>query len=112
MTTYLYQLKYPAFSGANMGDWQARHCSAVGFPRGSEVGVVELLKGWASYADRHHDQYDSGIGDDGVLGPAWAAIGANIRTLLNGECGRLDCGTLDSFLCRTLEAEGFSPEEL
>lgn len=72
-----------------------------------ESSIIRLLTAWAEYADAHKERYESGIGDDGVLGPAWQAIGENIRTLLNGDCGRLDCGTLDGFLCDTLQAEGY-----
>lgn len=92
--------------------WQDRHQAALRSPHMSEYGIVHLIAGWARYADVHRDRFESGIGEDGFLGPAWAAMGANIRTLLNGELGRLDGGTLDSFLCDTLVAEGFDPDTL
>ena len=73
---------------------------------------MELLSGWLRYADAHRGAYESGIGADYVLGPAWAQIGAGLRALLNGELGRLDGGTLDGLLCSTLTAEEFDPETL
>jgi hypothetical protein len=102
----------PKFTTPDTTGWQARHNAALTTPQPTEAGIVRLLHGWADYADIHKRRYESGIGDDGVLGPAWAAIGANVRTLLNGETGRLDCGTLDSFICSTLTAEGFDPDQL
>jgi hypothetical protein len=41
-----------------------------------------------------------------VIGDAWEEIGRAILVLLNGETGRLDCGTLDAFIRDTLESEG------
>jgi hypothetical protein len=92
--------------------WIDRHREAVALPMGHEMPIVELFKGWLKYADFHRHKFESGIGEDGVLGPAWANIGASLRALLNGVCGRLDCGTLDGIICRVLEAEGFDPDNL
>jgi hypothetical protein len=115
---YFATLLAPAFRNhmgnrmPNTGGWQDRHLQAVTMPKGPELGIVSLITGWAMYADTHRARYENGIGKDYFLGPCWAAIGANIRTLLNGECGRLDCGTLDAFLHDTLKAEGFDPDNL
>ena len=101
--------------GGKMPDdtgWQDRHMRALRLPSGAEIGINGLIAGWASYADRHYARYGSGVGDDGVLGPAWAQVGAGIRRLLNGETGRFDCGTLDGFICDSLAAEGFDPDKL
>lgn len=51
-----------------------------------------------------------GIGEDYVLGPEWATIGRALLALLNGETGRLDCGTLDGIIRDTLRAEGTEDE--
>ncbi len=72
--------------------------------------VVNAIKSWLAYADKHAERYVSKVGDDGVLGLHWAAWGFALRGLLNGETGRLDCGTLDTILCETLEAEDFNVE--
>ena len=66
-----------------------------------------LVGASAQYADYHQRRYESRIGDDGVLGDPWADILKSARVLLNGECGRLDCGTVDGLICEMLEAEGF-----
>lgn len=77
------------------------HFDAMQNPRpGFERAIVYMLKGWAEYADAHAKRYDSAIGDDGVLGDPWETIGQSIIDLLNGETGRLDCGTLDGVIRR------------
>jgi hypothetical protein len=97
----------------NIGGWQGRHIGAVACPRTEyERALVELLSGWLRYADAAQERWESGIGNDYVLGPNWAQIGTGIRGLLNGDLGRLDGGTLDHVLCRTLEAEGLDPATL
>jgi hypothetical protein len=93
------------------GQWGYRHWLAFNNPRRStEVSIVNLMKATALHADNHREAYGSGIGEDGVLGDHWADIVRGIRGLLNGDCGRLDCGTLDGTLCDMLAAEGFDRE--
>lgn len=77
-----------------------------------ETCMVAMLKGWRDYAREHETQFDSKIGDDGFLGPQWLQLGKALRALLNGETGRLDCGTVDGFILDTLQAHGFSEEDL
>jgi len=92
-------------------DWMDRHHSALTAPRTEfEKSFVELLSGWLRYADAHHNAYGSGIGADYILGPAWAQIAGGLITLLNGDLGRLDGGTLDGLLRRTLTAEDLDGE--
>jgi len=87
----------------NTGKWQDRHNDAMRYPHaGFESAIVHLLNGWVEYASHHRKQYISSIGDDGVLGPEWWEIGKALRHLLNGETGRLDCGTLDAFILDTM----------
>lgn len=71
------------------------HRHAMRMPIGAEVPIVRMYDAWRLYAQNHQRRYDSPIGHDAVLGPAWAAIGSAIVDLLNGESGRIDCGTLD-----------------
>ena len=92
-------------------DWLARHLGAVITPCTElEKAFVELLSGWLRYADAHQAAYESGIGADYILGPAWTQIGNALVTLLNGDLGRLDGGTLDGLLRCTLTAEEFDGE--
>lgn len=87
--------------------WGARHCAAWREPQPVEAGIVGLIQAAAVYADSHKSRFGSKVGDDGVLGDHWADILRNVRGLLNGECGRLDCGSVDGLILSMLEAEGF-----
>lgn len=110
---YRKQLTAPSNTSGNMGGWKERHTAAMACPRTEyEKALVELLSGWLRYADAVEERWESGIGKDYVLGPNWAQIGAGIRGLLNGDLGRMDAGSLDGLLCRTLEAEGLDPDSL
>lgn len=63
--------------------------------------------GLLAYADHHAHQYDgSPVGDDYILGPCWVTMAKSILDLLNGETGRLDCGTLDQQIRRFAAANG------
>jgi hypothetical protein len=105
----LYHL--PAYAVHDKVGWSRRHLAAVTTPApGFETALVAMLKGWLEYADVHAQRYDSTIGEDRVLGPAWARIGAALRDLLNGDLGRMDGGTLDALLVDTLEAQEFNPD--
>lgn len=87
--------------------WQTRHAEtfrawghfpANPAPFGHEAAVVQGIKAAAIYADAHAARFGSPIGEDGVLGPCFASILAGLLGLLNGETGRLDCGTLDGLI--------------
>lgn len=87
--------------------WKARHTQAWLYPNATERPMVAMLKGWATYATQHQTAYESPIGEDYVLGPEWAKIGFALRGMLNGALDRLDGGTLDSFICDRLNAQGW-----
>lgn len=94
-------------------DWVKRHRAALSHPSNLfEIALVEMLRGWLTYADAVEHRYGSRIGDDGVLGEHWAQIGVGLRGLLNGELGRLDGGTLDSILCTSLRKQNCNPDKL
>lgn len=102
---------------ANMGGWQDRHNAAVssaihGANVPLESPLARMLESWAEYAKGHKARFESTIGEDYVLGPQWQAIGEGIRGLLNGETGRLDCGTLDGFILDTLSENGIDIDNL
>jgi hypothetical protein len=89
------------------GQWRERHIEAFEHPIGFERAMVCMITGWLRYADLHFSRYEALLSDDAFLGPVWEQMGLNIRSLLNGECGRLDCGTLDHVLVEALEDHGF-----
>lgn len=109
-TTHVGRLVNPDFPAGNMGNWQQRHLSALFTPRENEAGIVGMVKMWLHYADMRKLRFESGIGEDYVLGTEWDAIGRGLLGLLNGETGRLDCGTLDGCIRGALVAEGFTEE--
>jgi hypothetical protein len=116
-TSYSHALRNPTFINPadglvmpNDSGWQTRHIAALKVPRDFERSIVEMLEGWARYADEHKRRYESRVSDDHVMGEGWQAVGRAIHTLLDGETGRLDCGTLSSFIYNTLEFEGFNRE--
>lgn len=99
----------PPVSGESA--WRYLHERALTHqPDAHERAIVKLLQGWIGYAKAHMDRYEGRVGDDGVLGPEWEAIGRAVLGLLNGQTGRLDCGTLDAIVRATLAAEGLEEE--
>lgn len=103
----------PSTKGADTTGWKARHKSALIFPNATERPIVHLLQAWESYAIEYKRHYeDALLGSDYVLGAAWKDIGASLRTMLNGELGRLDGGTLDSFILSTMTEHGIDTKEL
>jgi hypothetical protein len=91
---------------------QVRHNEAIDTPRGFEVPIVRMLLYWSKYADEHRKRYEADIHTaDPLIGDSWVEIGQGIRKLLNGETGNLDCGTLDAFILRTLEENGFTLDD-
>lgn len=92
--------------------WYRNHFDALRFPVDFEVGIVHGLQAWLDYAGQHARSYSSLIGEDGVIGEHWKDWGLAIRGLLNGVCGRLDCGTVDGFILRVLQEHGINTDEL
>lgn len=95
--------------------WAQRHnvALAVGVynrPTSFASAMVSMLMGWEAYAKQHKQRYESPIGEDGVLGQEWQAIGEGLIGLLNGELGELDGGTLDAFLRDTMRENGIELE--
>ena len=94
MTTKpILDLTYVSDCPGNIGDWKGRHKNAV---RGASQitfstawghPVIGSIAAWCAYARIHADRFDSNIGDDYVLGPAWRDWGLALRTLLNGYLG-------------------------
>ena len=89
--------------------WKRRHMMEV--KRNHPIAaMVEALN---TYAVMHAERYSSVLADDGVLGPAWLGAVKGVRTLLNGECGGLDCGTVDAALVKmATDAAGFEEGDL
>lgn len=95
---------------ASPHEWKHRHAKAWNTPNDTERGLVHLIAALQLYADLHHANHGSRIGDDSFGAPLWVSMVRDCRQLLNFDCGRLDCGTLDSLLCDMLRLEGFDSE--
>lgn len=92
--------------------YAVRHNEAIDWPKGFETPIVKMLHFWAMYAVEHQKRYESPIGEDYVLGVDWKDMGLALRGLLNGETGRLDCGTLDGFILETMRENGIETDNL
>jgi hypothetical protein len=103
-------LKVPETTIAN--NWAARHNKAVSHPTKTEKGIVGACYALEAMADAHAERYATVIAEDGVLGDCWLKILHGVRGMLNGETGRLDCGTIDGWLVRLALDHGFTDEEL
>lgn len=79
--------------------WKRRHMTEVLRQRPVPLMFAAIESYCADYAER----YKSVVGDDYVLGPAVFDLVRGLRILLNGECGGLDCGTVDGALCKLVE---------
>ena len=88
-------------------DWKMIHRAAFNSPRRHEKPIVQLLNALDLYAANHERLYESPIGEDGVLGAAFLDMAKGLVRLLDGETGRLDCGTLWGDVDRLLRASGF-----
>lgn len=70
-----------------------------------------MLRGWSLYAKAHRDRFESGIGEDYMLGLEWADIGMALLGLLNGETGGLDRGSIDRNVRAEFAAELLSCDD-
>jgi hypothetical protein len=89
-------------------EWARSHIEA--WLLGTSIYAVcftRMIQALALYADAHNTRYGSPIGEDDVLGGAWADATYAVRGLLDGELGGLDGGTLDRMLVGMLRREGF-----
>ena len=87
-------------------EWKARHEQAMLRPRGFERPIVGMLRVLSEYAALHQQRYEWPIGEDSVLGEQWRRMASALLVLLNGETGRLDCGTLDGAIRRLAANHG------
>lgn len=90
----------------NVGGWRERHAAAIAAPRYPEAAVIHLFAALDEYACAYNRRFDSLIGQDFVLGPVWESMVTNLNELLNGETGRLDCGTVHSAIRRLMLDHG------
>jgi hypothetical protein len=91
--------------------YRARHYQATGLPMGFEGPIIRMLRALADYVDAYRTEWpDLRLGNDCVLGEAWAEMLRGFRDLLNGNLGRLDGGALDAAVCDLWAFAGFTEE--
>lgn len=100
------QLYQAVDKGVLKTGWDERHNSALSNPKGPEIPITTLLLGLEDYMHSYSVRFNTEIYEDGVLGDGVIDIVKGIRTLLNGETGRLDCGTIDARLVEILRKCG------
>jgi hypothetical protein len=80
-------------------NWQSRHLVCWGARSASPAAALrDAIVAWANIAEAHDDAFSRRIGDDSVLGAAWKQMGHALITMLNGDLGGLDGGTLDKLI--------------
>ena len=95
----------------NKGGLATRHYLALTAPfMGPESALVQMLRGWAKWAEQHRERYESPVGHDHVIGMYWMQIGFALHEMLCADVGRLDCGSLSRWLLETAELEGVNLE--
>jgi len=78
--------------------WAERHLAGWRSPVGFEVALKYMVLALDQYGSEMRRQFGREVGNDGVLGPAYRDIVEAVLTLLNGDLGRLDGGTLDKLV--------------
>lgn len=60
-----------------------------------QSSLESILGGLSDYADAHKARYGTPIGADYYISEQWTTTANGLLGLLNGETGRIDCGTFD-----------------
>lgn len=74
--------------------------------------LQKIYDGLEEYAETYRDEYDSEIGDDGVLGDEWEKIASGLIGLLNGETGNVDPGNMDGDVRDLAKDVGLESDDL
>ena len=91
-------------------NWYGQHCKAFASYNGFEYAIRQAIEAFARYADAHQDRYDAPLGNDGVIGDYAHDMIKAVRHLLDGETGRLDCGSLSALMSELERAAGLTDE--
>lgn len=98
---------------AEAPSWLISHHKALQRPLDSEAPIVSLRSALIQYGIYYAERYEGCmLGEDRVLGPGWLQIASGYLALLNGETGRLDCGSLDAELRDMARRFGFAEEQV
>lgn len=95
----------------NEAHWRREHDAAWEMPQdGFERAIRSMYAFLEEYADATRKRFRGPVGYDCVLGPAWLDMAKGLLSLLNGETGRFDCGTIDRMVRALAKANGFEEE--
>ena len=100
-----------AVTPSNSREDMIPHFSAIADPTVDERPIVEGLGAWKVYADRYNEGHGIDIGTDSAIAPPWIAWGVALRELLVGEIGRLDPGTIDTWIGDVFKSHGLDSHE-
>jgi hypothetical protein len=87
--------------------WENRHNQAVTCPTPGEAVIIAMIQAVALYIRQQEEGTDDLPWYDYVLSVGVGEMIGGIRTLLNGDLGRLDGGTLDAVLWSLAERASF-----
>lgn len=94
-------------------NWLINHHKALQKPRGNEEPIVTLRSALIQYGVYYSERFEGcKLGEDHLLGSGWLQIAKGYLVLLNGETGRLDCGSLDGELRDMARRFSFSEEQV
>ncbi len=112
--TELLERSYRKVADRGSNGWGMRHHDAFVVPHTAlELGLTQMLRGVARYADAYQKRFDSPVGTDYVLGDEGVLpVLVAIHRLLDGELDRLDGGTLSSLLISLAQNMGFPNDKL
>ncbi len=93
--------------------WVLRHCQAWTSPRTPrEKAVRALIEAFALFADSYATETEGErqLGQDGYYHEHAVDMVKALLALLNFDCGRFDCGTLDRLIRDLAQASGVELE--
>jgi hypothetical protein len=96
----------------SVAHWKHRNARRRNYTSPHGRALRSMLEGWARYAETTLDLYESLIGQDGVLGDEWLAIGKSLIGLLCGDTGGWDPGSIDSNIRDCMLVNGFTEAEI
>jgi len=86
-----------------------RHNDALLHPTPKEKMLLSLVVAWVDYARTYLAEYETLIGKDSFIGPAWENIGKELHSnFLSMDMGRFDGGTLSAFMLNFAQRNGGS----
>lgn len=94
-------------------NWKDAHDCARYYPRpGIETAMAIMLDGVTEFVAAYRDRYEAPISEDAILGDEGIArILLGLRTLLDGELGRLDAGSLGDEIASIVVNAGWADVE-